>query len=556
MTGAAWLRRRAARARRALALLGPRAARWSRRVVPIAPAGLRGVLYVGALEAVALRSVPDAILLGEELLPAVPGAAARVTLARLHARTGAIRRPLALLDAVPAARRPEPLVRRLRSQARALDDAPSPPPGRARPSWPGDRRVLYHVDQSLPHHAAGYSTRTHGLVTGLRRRGWDVEVHARLGYPNDRYDHLGRPAVAPIAVVDGITYRFDPDRARGQVALDPDRYLEASVASLIARATALRPAVLHAASNHVVGRAAAVAARRLGLPVIYEVRGLWHLTRASGEPAYAATEHFELCERLEARAAAAADHVFVITRAVGDRLAARGVASDKISVLPNAVDTARFVPRPRDPALALRWGLGDHPVIGYLGGLKPYEGLDDLLEAVAMLRARRGPTFRVLIVGDGEARPALEARAAALGLGDLVVFTGAQPHDAIVDYYALVDVVAFPRKPLDVCELVSPLKPFEAMATGRAIVVSSVAALAEIVAPERTGLVHDKGDVADLAAQLERCLADLPWARALGERAAAWVRAERSWDGVTARIDARYRELIERIALGSHGESS
>ncbi|MCB9564527.1 MAG: glycosyltransferase [Kofleriaceae bacterium] len=541
-----WLIRRAPAARRAVGALGPAAEDLARRVVPRAPAFARGPLYVAALATVAARSIPRAIELGEALLPAVDDARARIALARIHQQAGAIHRPLALLDEVAAARRPARLDARLRAEARLLA-APIAPAAAAVPRpWPGDRRILYHASQCLPHHSSGYATRTHGLVTSLRAQGWDVEVHARLGYPNDRADFIGVPAVGPDAVVDGVPYRFVPDRERGQLALDHEAYQAASVASLIERARLQRPAVIHSASNHIVGLAGAAAARALGVPSIYEVRGLWHLTRASSQPWYRGSDHYRLIDRFEATAAASSDHVFVITGAVGDILADLGVPRARMSVLPNAVDTDRFTPRPRDAALAARWGLGDHPVIGYLGSFKAYEGLDDLLEAAARLRARRGPAFRVLLVGDGDAEPDLRARATRLGLDDVVVFTGRQPHAEMVRYYSLVDVMAFPRKGLPVCEVVSPLKPFEAMAMARTVVVSSVAALTEIVSHERTGLVHRKDDPDDLAAQLARCLDQPAWARALAEHGARWVRDHRSWQRVTSEIDAVYQELGRR----------
>jgi glycosyltransferase involved in cell wall biosynthesis len=149
----------------------------------------------------------------------------------------------------------------------------------------------------------------------------------------------------------------------------------------------------------------------------------------------------------------------------------------------------------------------------------------------------------VLLVGDGPARRALERRARGLGLDGTAIFTGRQPHAEIARFYGLADVMAFPRKGLPVCEVVSPIKPFEAMAMARPIVVSSVAALTEIVAHERTGLVHRKDDPADLAAQLARLLDRPAWARELGAAGAAWVREHRSWARVAAEVDAVYREL-------------
>ncbi len=397
------------------------------------------------------------------------------------------------------------------------------------------RRVLYHADQTLPHHTSGYATRTHGLASALRALGWELEVHGRLGYPNDRLDFLGARLAGAATDVDGVPYRFAPYRWPLQVLRRRRRYVAASAASLIDRARGLRPSIVHAASNHLVGQPAIDAARRLGVPSIYEVRGLWHLTRAAGDPAYLGSDHFHLIEALEARAAAAADHVFVITSAIGDALAARGVPRARMTVVPNAVDTDRFTPRAHPP--------GAVPTIGYVGSFKPFEGLDDLLEAAARLRAARGDAFRLLLVGDGPARRSLERRARALGLGAITRFTGRRPHAEIERWYAAIDVMAFPRKGLPVCEVVSPIKPFEAMAMARPVVVSSVAALTEIVAHERTGLVHRKDDPADLAAQLGRLLDRPAWARELGAAGAAWVRAHRSWARIAADVDAVYRAL-------------
>jgi glycosyltransferase involved in cell wall biosynthesis len=518
-------------------------ARLARHAVAVLPPPWRGLAYAGALRAVASQSVAEAIELGEALLPAEPEARERAALARVLRRGGAIARPLTLLDAVAPERRPRRLDRDVRIDARLLAEPIESAPRTAEPPWPASRRVLYYASQSLPHHSSGYATRTHGLVASLRGHGWEVEVDTRLGYPNDRYDFSGVRRVATEATIDGVPYRFTPDRARGVVALDHDAYQEASVAMLIERARALRPTLIHAASNHVVGLAAVEAARRLGLPSIYEVRGMWHMTRAAAEPAYQHTEHYRLIARLEARAAAGADHVFTITAAVADLLADEGVPRARMSVLPNAVDVERFAVSARDRELAARWGIGDLPVIGYVGSFKHYEGLELLIEAAARLRARRGDSFRVLLVGDGEAYTALQAQARALGLDGIVVFTGRQPHAEIERYYSIIDILAFPRHAVPVCEAIAPIKPFEAMAMERAVVVSGVAALREIVEHEVTGLVHRPGDADDLAGQLERYLQDPGLARAHAQRGAAWVREHRSWARVTAAVDAVYREL-------------
>ena len=504
----------------------------------------RGKLLTAALRVVARDSLPAALELGEALIERADHPAARRALASVHEQVGAIRRPLELLtsiegDNVSAVRA------RLQRHARLLGEsiALSPRGARAHPAHP--RRILYYASQSLPHHPSGYAIRTHWLVRHLRDRGWDVSVHTRHGYPNDRHDFSKLPIAAAAAEVDGVSYAFVPDRERGIRALDIEAYQAACVETLVRQAQAVRPAVIHCASNFPVGLAGTEAARRLGIPSIYEVRGLWHMTRASKQPEYAASDHHELSERLEAEAARNADHVFAITAALRDILVERGVPADKITVLPNAVDIDAFGAREPDPALVARWQLGGRTVLGYIGGFKHYEGIDLLIDAAARLRATVGDRFRVLLVGDGPVRGQLEAQVARLGLGGLVTFTGAQPHASIAAYYALVDVLTFPRRGYPVCEVVSPLKPFEAMAMAKPIVVSDVRALTEIVEHGVTGLVHRRDDADSLAEALAECIARPDLRLELGQRAAAWTREHRSWPRIAAEVDAVYQRLID-----------
>jgi glycosyltransferase involved in cell wall biosynthesis len=487
---------------------------------------------------------------GEERVAAVALAAqglvdgrARRTLARgvarAMARVGGIRRPLAILRhaGLPGGR--------LEIEARILADgvAPSPPVAR---SWsPAARRVLYHAAQSLPHLSSGYAIRTHYLARALRDQGWDLTVVNRLGYPNDRLDHIAVSPVPRAEEVGGVPYRFRPTTyARGMLGLSIPDYQAAASAALVEEAAELRPALIHSASNQVVGLAGGDAARRLGIPSLYEVRGLWHMSRAADQPAYLDSDHYRMIEALEAQAARMADHVFVITQAVADILAARGVEPAKMSILPNAVDTAAFTRRPRDQALAARFGLTGKLVVGYVGTFKDYEGLDLLCRAIALLRGELGDRVRLLLVGDGPAEGELALEVKRLGIADLVVFAGRAPHGQIADCYALCDLMVFPRRGALVCELISPIKPFEAMAMGVPILASNVAALAEIVEGEVTGLLFAKDDVDDLCRQLLRLVEEPDLRRFLAAGAERWVRANRSWSEIANRVSAVYRSLL------------
>jgi glycosyltransferase involved in cell wall biosynthesis len=234
--------------------------------------------------------------------------------------------------------------------------------------------------------------------------------------------------------------------------------------------------------------------------------------------------------------------VLTITDALRSEMVGRGVPGHKISVLPNGVDTLRFMPRDRDRELAAELGVGDSVVIGYVGSVLDYEGIDLLLEAVARLRARR-EDFHLLVVGDGAAYDECVSKRNRLGLQDVSTFTGRVPHDEVERYYSLVDVAPFPRKPLPVCEAVSPLKPFEAMAMGKVPVVSSVAALTEIVEHDENGLVFTKGDVGSLVEVLDRLVGDVELRARLGIAARDWVVRERDWSVLVKYLENVYATI-------------
>ena len=216
--------------------------------------------------------------------------------------------------------------------------------------------------------------------------------------------------------------------------------------------------------------------------------------------------------------------------------------SDKITLVPNGVDTERFTPIPRDEELAESLGVAGKTVIGYVGTIVDYEGLDLLLDAAKQL-ARSRADFHVLIIGDGAQLEALRATAEAEGLTDVITFTGRVPHEEVERYYSIIDITPFPRLPLPVCEMVSPLKPFEAMAMGKAVVASDVAALAEIVTPGLNGLLHTKGSADSLVELLERLLDDPAFTRQLGLSSRSWVVEHRDWRTLSHRIASIYSAL-------------
>ncbi len=418
-------------------------------------------------------------------------------------------------------------------------------PERAATSYePDQHAVLSVLSQSLPARSGGYATRSHGILTALAARGWRVNAVTRLGFPYDRWKKSDTRVVPDADDVDGITYHRlleDGERAYPQYPLPSyiDRF-ERGVEELAAR---YRASMIHASSFYVAGMAGLTAARRLGVPFIYEMRGLEELMKVSRDPKFEGSDRHRFLDRLETGVALEADAVFVITEALGREMAARGVAEERIVVVPNGVHTQDFQPRDRDRALEAELGVQNKSVIGYVGGMVDYEGLDILLEAVAGLKQTRDDVH-LLVVGDGANERAIHEKARQLRLGDMVTFTGRVPHDQVARYLSLVDVAPFPRLPLPVCELISPIKPFESMAMEKAVVVSDVAALTEFVEDEVTGRVFRKGDPADLRRVLEQLIEDPDRRRELGRAAREWVVRERDWSSVTAAVDETYRHIL------------
>ena len=409
---------------------------------------------------------------------------------------------------------------------------------------PVQNRVHYLLHNSLPFHSAGYATRTHGLLKELNAAGWDVDGVTRLGYPYDMPRMEEIPDAPDREVIDGVDYLRLLTGRQIEKKNPLFNYVERYSAELVKAAQRDRPAIIHAASNHWNGLTGVSVARKLGLPSIYEIRGLWEITRGSRNPEWAASNMFKYIARMEADAAKGATRVFTITGALRDEMVRRGVSAEKITVLPNGVDTERFTPIPRVEELALELGVQGKTVIGYIGSILDYEGLGLLIDAAAALATERDD-FHVLLVGDGAELESFRDRVREDGLDRVITFTGRVPHEEVERYYSLVDITPFPRLPLPVCEMVSPLKPFEAMAMGKAVVASDVAALAEIVTPGTNGLLHAKGEAASLTSELRRLLDDPELVKRLGSQAREWVVQHRDWRQISTIVAETYAELTE-----------
>ncbi len=419
----------------------------------------------------------------------------------------------------------------------------------------GNRVIMYVLHQSLPFANGGYATRSQGVAKGLLSNSVAVTCVTRPGFPLDLNSLANTTLPLGSTVIDGVNYdRILEPTVKGRPYLE---YVQSSANALERKISELKPSAVVAASNaEITALPALIASRRSGIPFYYEVRGFWEVTRASRESSYNDTEKYDFTAKMEALVCENASHVFTLNAPMKEELVKRGIDASRISLVPNSCEVERFTPRVKDFELCGKLGIPDDAVvIGYIGTFVDYEGLEDLVAAAGALR-RSQKSFRLLLVGsekvvdnsEGPVSQKIQATIEAEGLEDHVIMPGRVPHEEVASYYSLIDIAPFPRKPWPVCEMVSPLKPLEAMAMQKAVVVSSVRALAEMVDHGNTGMIYPKGDTESLAECLSQLIEDVELRKSLGKKSRAWVENERTWVKSTQAMTERFISDAEKLA--------
>ncbi|HMW19001.1 MAG TPA: glycosyltransferase, exosortase A system-associated [Accumulibacter sp.] len=389
-------------------------------------------------------------------------------------------------------------------------------------------RVLHVLDHSLPLHS-GYSFRTLAILREQRALGWETV-------------HLTTPKQGVGTVlqeeVDGWLFHRTPS-ADGSGLLHQMQLTTTRLQDVV-RAT--RPDLIHAHSPVLNALPSLWVGRRQRLPVVYEMRASWEDAAVDHGTTKEGSLRYRVSRGLESLALRHADQVTTICEGLRGDIAIRGIPPERITVIPNAVDVGlfRYGVEP-DARLRRSLGLEGATVIGFAGSFYGYEGLDLLIEAARRMLPRQ-PRLRVLLVGGGPQESNLKAQVVAAGMQEQVIFTGRVAHTEVQRYYELIDVLAYPRLPIRLTELVTPLKPLEAMAQGRMLVASDVGGHRELIRHGETGFLFRAGDPASLAAAIEDLLAKRPLWPQIRRQARSFVEVERTWaDSV-----ARYREVYCR----------
>jgi PEP-CTERM/exosortase A-associated glycosyltransferase len=397
-------------------------------------------------------------------------------------------------------------------------------------------RVLHVFDHSIPLHS-GYSFRSRAILREQRARGWDT-LHvtgAKHG------------AQLPFEDVDGLRFYRTAAGWLGRAPIlnqwDVVRGLERRIGEI---ARDERIDLLHAHSPSLNGLAALRAGRRLDLPVVYEVRAFWEDAAVDHGTCREGDWRYRLSRSLETRVLRSADWVTCICEGLRADIVARGITPERVTIAPNGVDIEHFpLAGARDGKLETELGIAGRRVLGFIGSFYGYEGLELLLDAVPKI-AEQAPDVCVVLVGGGQREGLLRARAAELGIAERVVFTGRVPHDEVPKYASLVDVFVFPRLSMRLTDLVTPLKPLESMAQGKAVLASDVGGHRELIADGRTGRLFRAGDVDDLVRAALDLLGDADLRRQYGVCGRAFVETERNWRVCVASYADVYRGVLDR----------
>jgi len=412
-------------------------------------------------------------------------------------------------------------------------------------------KILHVLEASLPH-IAGYTIRSKYILENQKKMGWTPIV---MTSPYQASPNQSSPP--GYEFIEGIkhyrTHYLNTIGGITRVRLSKLQFAERQVKryqiyrrfrqAIIDVCREEKPLLIHAYSSYLCGYPAYLASRVTNIPMIYEVRSLWEYSAIAKQKTPENSNKIKFIKFMEARTVKKADKVITLGEGLKTELVRRGADIAKIDIVPNGVDVSAFSPLPPDQVLIEKYRLMDQTVVGYIGSMTKYEGLDLLIEAMRQIKIEC-PNVKVLLVGDGAEKTRLEKKVEELGLSSDVMFAGQVAHDMVLKYYSIIDVFVYPRIDTLVTQLVTPLKSLEAMCLGKPIIASNVGGLKEITQDNKTGVLFNAGDTQDLVRKCISLMREDDKRRTLGEQAREWVINHRDWPKIIASHQQIYESLL------------
>lgn len=398
-------------------------------------------------------------------------------------------------------------------------------------------RILHILDHSIPLHS-GYTFRTRSILKAQRALGWETfhltstkqGLTSSLEEVIDNFHFYRTPAnnrlintlpiINQIAVMTSLTQRLN------------------EVVDIV------KPDILHAHSPVLNAIPALYVGNKKGIPVVYEVRAFWEDAAVDHGTSNAGGLRYRLTRDLETYALKRANAITTICEGLRNDIVERGIEAHKVTTIPNAVDLAQFsMNHSIDQSLKQHLGLQDKRVIGFIGSFYAYEGLEILLRSLPSLLPIY-PNLQLLLVGGGPQENFLKQTAQTLGIQDRVIFTGRVPHEQVEKYYDLIEVLVYPRLSMRLTDLVTPLKPLEAMAQGKLFIASDVGGHRELIRDGETGFLFKSGDPDALAKKIIYLFNTPDLWKSLIQAGRAYVENERNWQNSVARYKTVYNQLL------------
>lgn len=400
-------------------------------------------------------------------------------------------------------------------------------------------RILHVLDHSLPYLSA-YSYRSSAVISRQRRLGATPVV-----LTSPRHETVG----GACELDDGVEHHrsrwplFHLVPLPQSVPLVRDVAFVAALAARIVEISRHKPVdLIHAHSPALIGLAARRAARKLGIPWLYELHYYEHDAAVESGRMRRASLAYQKAEWLEARVVNCADAVVTNAASLRQDLISRGVAPHKLFEAPNGVDTKIFHPREPDAELIRRFGLGGKTVVGFVGSFYRYEGLENLIGAMLhVLRERRD--FKVLLAGAGEAEASLRAHIPR-EWREHFLFAGRIEQEDVPRYYTVMDMVVYPRVSTRLTELTTSTRPLEAMAMERPVIASGVGGMAELIRHGKTGYLVETDSWTTLAAWILRLASQRAGRLMVGVNARAFVVEHHDWERIAERYMKLYSPLL------------
>lgn len=399
-------------------------------------------------------------------------------------------------------------------------------------------KILHVLDHSLPLHS-GYSFRTQSLLEEQRRRGW---IPVALTSP--KHEASWKGSSEQVEEIDGFRFYRTGALRPGRLPFATEFRLMKSLANRIQEVAKIeKPSVLHAHSPVLNALPSLWVGRKLGIPVVYEIRAFWEDAAVDHRTYSQDSWRYKLVRSLETWACRQAAQVAVLCNGLKDDLVERGIPEGKLTVVFNGINPENFRPGDPDTEFAAKAGITGKKVLGFIGSFYRYEGLDILVKAVAKLSQARDDLV-LLLVGGGEMEGELRDQVEKMKLLGKVILPGRIPHERIPGIYSLVDILVYPRYSMRLTELVTPLKPLEAMAMGKPLVASDIGGHRELIQEEKTGLLFKPGDVSSLVEKLDRLLDDAGLRSTLAMQGKEWVRQNHTWAKTTSVYSAIYSKAL------------